>query len=283
MWISSVPNPVDKVLPQVMNLSAVPDGYKATYDQEDSTGNKSGSTNTTSWSFSPKQSTSGWLTFGNPEEGSGLKIKDTFKAAQENLKGSQEHAHGKSQRQTFNLSATTGFSDEVFYLNSDFNIWVYPVIGKTVCPARPPRSQIVRKPKEFSLTVEFSAPNGNALTKVTQGQALQWYQPPLGTWQHLLLSGESRAGTEDLSELGPAHERRCGVRHRLKHGNRRELAGPPRRKTASRQVLTITILTRMTPPSLELWGLRVLIRLKEALLKLDLGGSDGISRPEQKY
>ncbi|MBV9035817.1 MAG: hypothetical protein JO182_15110 [Acidobacteriaceae bacterium] len=28
------------------------------------------------------------------------------------------------------------------------------------------------------LTIQFSAPNGDALTRVTQGQALQWYQPP---------------------------------------------------------------------------------------------------------
>jgi hypothetical protein len=160
--------------PRVMNLSAVPTGHKATYDQEDSTNKESGSTNTTSWSWGSKESLGSSYTFGDPDLGDSLKISDTVKAAQ-NLKGAAEHDHGTSQRKTFNLSATTGFGDEVSYLDPEFNIWVYPVIGKIVCPAAKPSCQDSEK---VPLTIQFSAPNGDALTDATQGQALQWYQPP---------------------------------------------------------------------------------------------------------
>lgn len=167
------PNPAGGAPPQVMNLSAVPDGYRTTYDQEDSTNQKSGSKNTTSWSFGSKESASGSYTIGDPED-TGFNVTDTFKAAQ-NLKGAAEHDHGTSQRKAFDLSATTGFGDEVSYLDPEFNIWVYPVIGKTVCPAAKPNCPDSEK---VPLTIQFSAPNGDALTHATQGQALQWYQPP---------------------------------------------------------------------------------------------------------
>jgi hypothetical protein len=159
--------------PVVMNLSAAPDGYKSTYQQEDSTSKRSGSQTTTSWSFGAKESVGASFQVGDPDI-VGFAFSDTLTAAQD-LKGGAEHEHGTSQRQAFNLSATTGFGDEVSYLDPDFNIWVYPVIGKTVCPKAKPNCPDSDK---VPLTVQFSAPNGDALTLAAQGQALQWYQPP---------------------------------------------------------------------------------------------------------
>ncbi|MBV9267331.1 MAG: hypothetical protein JO061_14260, partial [Acidobacteriaceae bacterium] len=93
----------------------------------------------------------------------------------QNLKGSAESDYSSYQRQSYNLSATTGFGDEVNFIESEFNIWVYPVLGQTVCPASMPNCQDSQK---VPLTIQFSAPNGDALPNAAQGQAHQWYQPP---------------------------------------------------------------------------------------------------------
>ncbi len=158
--------------PRVLNLSFVPDGFKTTYNQQDSTGNASSTTNTTSWSFGAKESATVGFTIGDPDV-EGLKGSDTFTAAQ-NLKGSLEHEQGSYTGQSFNLTTISGVGDQVNYSDSELNIWVYPVIGKTVCPAKlncPPNEQV-------PLTIQFSALNGDVQPYAIEGPGLPWYQPP---------------------------------------------------------------------------------------------------------
>jgi PEP-CTERM motif-containing protein len=158
--------------PKVFNVSVVPDGFKTTYNQESSTSDASSTTNATSWSFGAKETASVGFTIGDPDT-DGLKGTDTFTAAQ-TLKGSHEHDHGTYTGKSYNVSATTGFGDEVSYTDSQFNIWVYPVIGKTVCPAKPNPCT-----EKVPLYIQFSAPDGDSQQpEAVQGQALQWYQPP---------------------------------------------------------------------------------------------------------
>jgi hypothetical protein len=167
-------DPGDGNGPRVFNVSVVPDSFYTTYNQENSTGYKSSITNTTSWSFGAKETASAGVTIGDPDL-DGLKATDTFTAAQK-LNGSHENDRSSYKGQTFNLSTTTGFGDLVSYNDSQFNIWVYPVIGQTVCPAAKPNCQPGDK---VPLTIQFSAPDGNSLKpEAVQGQALQWYQPP---------------------------------------------------------------------------------------------------------
>jgi hypothetical protein len=165
-------DPGDGNGPRVFNVSVVPDGFKSSYNQQSSSSYASSTTNTTSWSFGAKETGSVGFTIGDPDV-TGLKVSDTFTAAQD-LKGSHENDHGTYNGTSFNLSATTGFGDQVSYVDSQFNIWVYPVIGQTVCPAPPTTCQ-----SKVPLTIQFSAPDGNAQQpESVEGQALQWYQPP---------------------------------------------------------------------------------------------------------
>ena len=167
-------DPGDGNGPRVFNVSVVPDSFYTTYNQENSTGYKSSITNTTSWSFGAKETASAGVTIGDPDL-DGLKATDTFTAAQK-LNGSHQNDRSSYKEQSFNLSTTTGFGDLVSYTDSQFNIWVYPVIGQTVCPAGKPNCQPGEK---VPLTIQFSAPDGNSLKpEAVQGQALQWYQPP---------------------------------------------------------------------------------------------------------
>ncbi len=170
-WIS--PDPLDNVPEQVMNLSADPDGFNTTYDVENTTDQQSGITNSTSWSLGTKTSVGGFIQFGDPDV-AGLKINDMSTAAQE-LKHTAEQENGSYTRSTYNIYQATGFGDQVSYTDSDFNIWVYPVIGRTVCTAATPNCSNDQK---VPLTIQFSAPNGNAAAHSDQGQSLQWYQPP---------------------------------------------------------------------------------------------------------
>src|SRR5262245_8141420 len=48
--------------------------------------------------------------------------------------------------------------------NSDFNIWIYPVIGKTVCPDGTPTCA-----NPVPLTLQYSAPNGNPSIQSADG------------------------------------------------------------------------------------------------------------------
>ena len=167
-------DPGDGNGPRVFNVSVVPDSFNTTYNQQNSSGYASSISNTTSWSFGTKETASAGVTIGDPDV-DGLKATDTFTAAQK-LNGSHQNDHGSYKGQSFNLSAVTGFGDEVSYTDSQFNIWVYPVIGQTVCPAAKPNCQPGEK---LPLTIQFSAPDGDTQKpEAVQGQALQWYQPP---------------------------------------------------------------------------------------------------------
>jgi hypothetical protein len=195
------PDPVDGAPPQVMNLSAVPTGFKTTYEQDDSTGTASGATNTTSWSFGAKESVNASVKVGNPNT-EGVEASDTLTAAQ-NLKGSAEKDYGTYQRQTYNLSQTTGFGDEVSFIDSQFNIWVYPVIGRTVCPAETPNCQNSQK---VPLNDSVFGSQWRRTYSCDTGPGRSGVSTALGARQRVLLSGEFATVTEHVSEFEQAYE-----------------------------------------------------------------------------
>lgn len=159
--------------PELLDLSFVWDGYSTTYQQQDTSSYKSSTTNTTSWSFGLQESGTASLTIGKPDD-EGLKISDTAKAAQD-LKGSSGDTRGSYTSYKYNFTANTGIDDFVSYVNSDFNIWIYPVIGQTVCPSNNSScGPSDRKP----LTIQFSAPTSNPSVKNVDASAIPWYQPP---------------------------------------------------------------------------------------------------------
>ena len=167
------PDPYNNAPPIVLNLSAVPEGFKTTYDQQQSSGVQASTTHKTSWSFGAKESATGSITVGDPET-AGFQAKDTISAAQ-NLKSSTDNTHGTFSSKSFDLSDTTGFGDEVSFVKSTLRIWLYPVIGQTVCPREKPGCPDNEK---VPATIQFSAPAGDPTPEAAQGQAISWYQPP---------------------------------------------------------------------------------------------------------
>ena len=71
------------------------------------------------------------------------------------------------------LSTTTGFGDEIWYDVSSFNVYYYPVLGETVCPAD---NGDCTAEEEQQLYVTFSGPSSTG-TGPGPGANTEWYQP----------------------------------------------------------------------------------------------------------
>ncbi|MGI8566463.1 MAG: hypothetical protein ACR2LZ_08290 [Pyrinomonadaceae bacterium] len=167
--------PVNATAQSVLNLSAVPEGFNTFFDFDSSSTTSSSTTHTTSWTFSAQEKVEGSGTFGVPllDEST---VTDTFTAAQK-LKGSTENENGSYQKLDVDISQKTGLSDQVSYSETRFNIWVYPVIGQTVCPASKPNCQGSEK---VPLTMALSGPEQISNNTIA-GSQLEWYQP---TWEY---------------------------------------------------------------------------------------------------
>ncbi len=170
MHVDFVP-PANSSEPEVLNLSVIPSRFNTTYQTNQTNTNQSSTINTTSWSFGAQQSLGVGFEVGRVDAGLGLKGSSVSTAAQD-LKGSIETEHGRYTQTRFDASVTTGFGDSVWYSSSRFNIWVYPVLGQTVCPDDAGANCPAKKP----LTIQFSAPDELKYAR-RNGALLPWYQP----------------------------------------------------------------------------------------------------------
>jgi hypothetical protein len=166
--------PVGMEHPIVLNLSAIPDGFHTLYETTSSEEKESTTTNTTSWSFGAEQKISTEVEIGDVEEGFGAKAGLAVRAAQE-LKGLSEEEHGSYEANKFSVHLQTGFSDHIWFTSTRFNIYVYPVIGRTVCPAT--TADCKDNNDKAPLTIEYSAPDFSSYEHI-DGALLPWYQPP---------------------------------------------------------------------------------------------------------
>jgi hypothetical protein len=171
--------PIGRSTPQVLNVSVVPDGFYAQYDTTNQTSLQSSSQHTTSWSVGAKEDASFSWGVGDAAEGEGFDNTDTF-AAEQAWKWNVQSTTDYGSAEAFNASVHTRFADYVRYQEARMNLYIYPVLGKTACPAEqvtgtPPNTSC--KVPEVPLTVQFSAPDQPSLENV-DGTSLEWYQPP---------------------------------------------------------------------------------------------------------
>ena len=163
---------VDGKGPQVLNLSAIPDGFYTTYETTSSEGNESSTTNTASWGFGAMVKVGASLEIGSVENGFGAKVSAAYSAAQQ-TKQVVETERGSYRSKDFSLRLQTKFSDHVWFTENRFNIYIYPVIGKTVCPADVGDNCPEPKP----LTIQFSVPDDTKYNDI-DADLIPWYQPP---------------------------------------------------------------------------------------------------------
>jgi hypothetical protein len=165
--------PVNNQTPEILNVSASPNGFQTTYEVDTSKTDESSTSDTTSFSFGAKETAGASFSIGDVDEGEGLQVKDVFTATQD-LKQSVQNESGTTHQEAFKLKTSTVAGDYVLYTDSRLNIWVYPVIGKTVCPATKPNCQQSQK---VPMTIQFSAPDQTSST-FGSGISMEWYQPP---------------------------------------------------------------------------------------------------------
>ncbi|MGH9838282.1 MAG: FG-GAP repeat domain-containing protein [Blastocatellia bacterium] len=171
-------------LATVLNLSLAPDAFNSKYEQTESTNASATQTGTTSSSFSGEEKISGSFAIGevgsDGDIESGVKITDSFTAKQD-IKDSTDTINGAFNSQEFDISQTTGFSDVVWFKDTSFYLYVYPVIGQTVCPAGKTDPKTGKcTVDEIPMQIMFSAPKAATVQRLAS-DTLEWYQPP---WEY---------------------------------------------------------------------------------------------------
>ncbi len=178
------PDPGDKVVPELMNLTAAPHAFINTYDFETDDTNKVDDNRKTSWSFGAKEQFGAKYYVGDVDS-SGFQVSDSISAAQ-TVKKSVDDINGSYTTVQSSLSASSSFDDEVTYKDNSIKIWTYPVIGKLVCPTDKSPCQTGDL---VPLTIQFSGPSGPPESEYAAGGSLPWYQPP-GAGQRLVVSSD---------------------------------------------------------------------------------------------
>ena len=155
----------------IVNFSVIPSGFNAQYDMTQTNSNQSSNTNKTSYTYATKLET---------EASAGLKlpylpdiagsIKTTAEDKYETVNDENTFTQGEF---TYNAATTTGFGDEIWYSRSSFNVYAYPVLGQTVCPADNGNCSAA---EEEQLYVMFSGPD-NSGAGPAAGATTEWYQP----------------------------------------------------------------------------------------------------------
>jgi len=165
--------PLDGGSQRPFNVSGVPAGFFATYSLSNADDNKTNTTNSTTWSFGAKETVSDKGEIGSCELGDcvdfGVKA-----SAQQALDGSKTTLSGTFSTFDEKISFTTGFSDKVYYKDEALTIYVYPVIGRTVCPSSSPNCADAEK---VPLVINMAGPDTQN-SSVADGNILTWYQPP---------------------------------------------------------------------------------------------------------
>jgi hypothetical protein len=159
--------------PTVLNVSAIPDGFRTFYETTSTEKDESSTTKTSSWGFGTFQSAEASVEIGSVEAGFGVKVGAAVQAAQE-LKQIAETSHETFRSKAFTARVETGFADHVWYTETRFNIYVYPVLGQTACPATKKNCSNADK---LPLTIQYSGPDHTSYEDVA-GNLIPWYQPP---------------------------------------------------------------------------------------------------------
>jgi hypothetical protein len=155
----------------IVNFSAVPGAYRSSYTVSQTSSNQSSDTSTTSYSYTTTEEGQLGFSLKPPYLPSvSGKIKTTTSDKNETV--STDYAFQKNEF-TYDASTVTGFGDEIWYAENSFNLYIYPVLGETVCPADKPNCA---PDEEVPLYVMFSGPNSSG-TGPASGATTEWYQP----------------------------------------------------------------------------------------------------------
>jgi len=168
-------SPVGSSDSTVLNLSTIPSDYFTQYQAEETKKDQSSNEHTTSWSAGLKEEVGAKITFGNPKvDGGTAEVKV---AAQQTWEGSTKTTNESYSKRTFDVSQQTDLGDQVWFTESRFNLYIYPVIGQRVCPDDGSPGSDCPDSAKKPLFVQFSGPD-HIHSETIFGPNLEWYQPP---------------------------------------------------------------------------------------------------------
>ena len=162
--------------PLLLNLSAVPAGYFTQYQAEETSKDQSYDQQTTSWSRGAEEKVGEKFTLGNPKTGPSFS-QTLDVAAQQTWAGSTESIDTSYSARSFNVSQQTGFGDQVWFTDSRFNLYIYPVIGHLACPNDGSPGSDCPDSKKTPLFIQVSGAD-QIQNETVSGASLEWYQPP---------------------------------------------------------------------------------------------------------
>ncbi len=168
--------------PTVLNLSVVPDAFNTVYEEDGSSSSSASYTHTTSSSFAGEESLNQKIALGSFDVvtgalSSGVAIEDTFTAKQD-ISTSNDTINGSFNSSDIDISQNTGISDVVWFKDSSYYLYVYPVIGRKVCPAdKADNNGNCADSDKVPMQLMFSAPKQTTITRMST-DTLEWYQPP---------------------------------------------------------------------------------------------------------
>lgn len=176
--LASPPMHVDYIVPvgdsdqKLFNFTGAPGGFFTSFQTSDNSDTNSSTTNSTTWSFAATETASYGYHVGDCELGDCASV-DAKLSAKQALDGSKSTLHGTFDTTNVQIAAETGFADTVFYTSSTLTSYVYPVLGKKVCPTAKPNCSDSEK---VQTSVQFAGPDTVNKTHA-DGLQLSWYQP----------------------------------------------------------------------------------------------------------
>jgi hypothetical protein len=177
--LGAPPMHVDYVLPDettsttadIINFTAVPSSYFSQYTMSQKSSNQSSDTNKTSHAYSTSEKSSESLTLKPPYVPSiSGSITKTTTDKSEDVASAYAFTQNEFQ---YDASTQTGFGDEIWYGVNSFNLYIYRVLGETICPYD---NTNCTEEEEQPLYVMFSGPNSTG-TGPASGSTTEWYQP----------------------------------------------------------------------------------------------------------
>ena len=163
--------PENCTTPQQVEILAKPASNYAQLNTQVKASSQSSSKKTTSYSLSTKESIDTSFSYGIPDLAS---VSVEAKAsAKQTYDGSVAATNSSYASVAFDASVRTGFADHIWFDNYRFNIWNYPVLGQSVCPAAKPNCTPAEK---VPLHLQFSGPD-QIETVDADASLVEWYQP----------------------------------------------------------------------------------------------------------
>lgn len=171
--VAAPPMHADFVDGELFNFSMAPDGFNVRYTTSSDSTVSTTTKHTTTWSWTSEESFRAQASYGP----CGLACqKLDFKAsAKQALDGATKSTNKTYKSISAEVAATTFQFDRLLVQDSALTLYVYPVLGQTVCPSG---AASCADADRVPLTLTIAAPDSVTNPTFMDATTATWYQPP---------------------------------------------------------------------------------------------------------